>query len=169
VLLTPADTCLGGCKADGDCSSGLCQISATDANFGTCVSCADTAQTGTDTDIDCGGQRCGAREDGLRCVEDTDCLSPSCHSGQAARTCVSCSNGKNGARDVGESDLDCGGPACRSLLPATADGKAMDPFLCGDARACEVDGDCASRQCTDGGGVGEGEPGRALREVQRPG
>ena len=81
MLLTPADTCLGGCKADGDCSSGLCQILAADTNCGTCVSYADTAQTGTETDIDCGGQRCGACANGMRCVEDTNCLSSSCHSG----------------------------------------------------------------------------------------
>ena len=65
-------------SADGDRSSGLHQIPATDANFAPTSPSAPTPRgraRRSETDVDCGGQLCGAHEDGLRCGEDTDCLS----------------------------------------------------------------------------------------------
>jgi hypothetical protein len=110
------------CFADASCSSGVCKS-------GACAfpSCADGQRNGNESDIDCGGDRCGKCPNGLTCAIASDCQSGKCLAG----TCQGVSCG-NLVRDADEVDVDCGGPCAR----------------CGTGRACNYDTDCVSGACT---------------------
>lgn len=92
-------------------------------------SCEDGVQSGTETDVDCGGPACGGCPTDASCERHQDCTSGVCR----ADTCraASCDDQtKNGA----ETDVDCGGDACRS---------------CAAGSRCEKGSDCASRACDE--------------------
>jgi hypothetical protein len=81
-----------------------------------------------ESDIDCGGSKCGACADNKKCGTGTDCTSLVCGGGICqVPTCGD--SAKNGA----ETDLNCGGATC----PACADGKT-----------CSAQSDCASTLCS---------------------
>jgi hypothetical protein len=122
----PCPGCPDGtvCTLPVDCASGRCEVGTNEDDL--CASCADHRQTGTETDIDCGGT-CDGCADGRSCAEPADCLSGICAGG----LCVSCSDGH---RSGDETDADCGG-SCPG---------------CDDGSACVVPDDCASTIC-DGG------------------
>jgi len=91
--------------------------------------CADHAQDGDETDVDCGGATCQPCGAGLGCSAGTDCQSTFCTN----RKCdpPSCSDGvKNGF----ETDLDCGGGVCA---------------VCDDGKMCSQGTDCKSATCTN--------------------
>ena len=126
--------CSGACRAcavgrdcdDGDdCVSGFC------ATDGICVgsACEDGRQSVGEAGVDCGracpGQPCAS---GVACTQNADCGSGHC---AASNVCVD-SACLNGRQDVGESDLDCGGPCS---------------LKCGLAQRCVVGSDCGSAVC----------------------
>lgn len=61
-----------GCSDDAWCN----------ASTGKCESCNDNTKNGTETDVDCGGSRCGGCEKGKTCSTNDDCLSHTCSYGR---------------------------------------------------------------------------------------
>ncbi|MBQ1266425.1 MAG: lamin tail domain-containing protein [Proteobacteria bacterium] len=61
-----------GCSDDAWCN----------ASTGKCESCNDNTKNGTETDVDCGGSRCGSCEKGKTCSTNDDCLSHTCSYGR---------------------------------------------------------------------------------------
>lgn len=76
----------------------------------------DQARDYDESDVDCGGDRCAACADGLRCARDADCASGWCNT---TGTCVASACG-DGKRDNGEFEVDCGGGCglCPSTCPS---------------------------------------------------
>jgi hypothetical protein len=107
------------CLQDQNCATGFCQQGSC-ADPGTCT---DGAQNGTESDTDCGGDRCPNCVDLRTCREDADCGNNNC---DPNGICISCGDATlNGT----ETDEDCGGD---------------DPFCrrCGSGESCENTGDC---------------------------
>ena len=124
VQCIDVDDCLGGGEI---CQSNQC-VPAT---------CNDNIQSGTETDIDCGG-RCLACENGLDCDVDADCLSGVCNGTCQAPDC-------NDDTLIGdETDVDCGGscPGCKlNEMCLTGDDciAALNYCVCGSAMCtCET-------------------------------
>ena len=125
------DPCSDGnsCLVDRDCRSLSCD------HF-RCTSCFDQGVNQDETDRDCGGATCQRRcSSGQHCLIDSDCDRGLCVNGicfgcrdGAGDSCETC---RNGLRDRGESDVDCGGPC-----PG-----------CPEGAACTVAVDCAGRAC----------------------
>lgn len=92
--------------------------------------CADGAQGGEETDVDCGGRDCAACDAGDACRLPRDCVSASCQLAVCQEP--TCSDDvANGS----ETDVDCGGPDCDWCLVGSA---------------CDRDTDCASGLCAAG-------------------
>jgi hypothetical protein len=110
------------CAEAADCTSNVCAA-------GTCdpPTCADDAQNGTESDVNCGGASCSPCSEGQRCGSATDCATGAC----VGALCVtaSCSDA---IKNAGESDVDCGGPCADR---------------CKDGQACGGGSDCASGVC----------------------
>lgn len=124
--------------------------------------CENGVQDGSETDVDCGGTvvstcppgtppwacrldaYCDRCADGRRCKRGTDCQSGRCRPSSLvacviARQCDgTCTPPMcpDGVRNGQETDVDCGGPACRET--------------CGDGQGCASGTDCESTVCTDG-------------------
>ncbi|QQR91790.1 MAG: hypothetical protein IPJ88_08845 [Myxococcales bacterium] len=93
-------------------------------NAGTCF---DGVHNQDETDIDCGGDTCGACGEGLRCTAGEDCSTGLCVQQQCvAASCV------DALLSSGETDIDCGGDACPSCI---------------DGADCLVSSDCLSGVC----------------------
>jgi hypothetical protein len=121
-------------QQDSGCAGGTVACN----GLGACMDrCADGVKDGAEPDIDCGGScavKCG---NGKACFSDTDCSTGFCHPTGHACAMPSCSDG---ARNGGETDVDCGGPCVAK---------------CGPGKSCFADGDCASAHCyVAGGGAG---------------
>lgn len=91
----------------------------------------DGIKNGTETDIDCGGGICQPCVNTKSCIQSSDCLSNSCQSGKCATPLPMC---KDGIKDGGESDVDCGG-ACPS---------------CAIGKFCAQNSECSSGRCQGG-------------------
>lgn len=77
-------------------------------------SCADGAQNGTESDIDCGGWCGGTCLEGSTCAVDQDCASGApCVAGQCAVHVPACDDGVQNGR---ETDIDCGGACTRCTM-----------------------------------------------------
>ena len=128
---TCAARCDGGqaCIIGGDCTSTRCENAV-------CSTCTDGVQSGTETDIDCGGV-CGSTcTDTKICSVNSDCASNRCEGG----ICTSCTDGVlNGS----ETDIDCGG-----ICGGT----------CNFQETCSIAGDCFTNNCT-AGSCGKGATG----------
>ena len=76
--------CVNGkvCTAGTDCSSGICTAGICTAPAPTCV---DGVKNGTETDIDCGGDKCNKCGLGLACGGNSDCGVGIC----SANKCIS--------------------------------------------------------------------------------
>ena len=124
--------------AVGGCSGGVCQPTCTLSSqcpSGVCVggfcraaNCADGAENGSETDVDCGGPApsCVRCETGEGCSIGSDCASQVCTgSSCAAPTCT------DGFRNGTETDVDCGG-SCPD---------------CGLGKHCTAAADCQSNVC----------------------
>jgi hypothetical protein len=120
----PACAAGGTCVVNNDCLgnqclNGICQD----------ASCTDGVQSGTETDVDCGGGACSPCASGLKCVAARDCASSVCLTGACAQP--SCTDTiQNGD----ESDVDCGG-SCSTCLPG---------------QKCKLPTDCAGGACANG-------------------
>jgi len=100
-------------------------------------SCTDKMLNGSETDTDCGGN-CQACSNGDLCSKDSDCALGSCvldcktNCSQKHCQAVHCTDEM---RSDGETDLNCGGPACAP---------------CGIHQRCLENSDCASNACIRG-------------------
>jgi hypothetical protein len=93
-------------------------------------SCTDDVKNGTETDKNCGGTCPKCALDQV-CAINADCASDFCGEGKCAEVPVDpCANS---TLDVGETDVDCGGPGTCAR--------------CIDTKACLVATDCASNFC----------------------
>ncbi|NUQ77482.1 MAG: hypothetical protein HUU21_28425, partial [Polyangiaceae bacterium] len=113
---------------------------------GNCVppACANAAQDGAETDIDCGGPDCNKCGTNKNCMMSSDCISSVCTGNKCqAATCTDTT--KNGS----ETDVDCGGATC----PKCAGG-----MMCSVGSDC-VSGSCQAGVCTMGGAGGAGGSG----------
>ena len=129
------------CKSGADCSTGLCN-----ADTGACLpaSAGDGQQSGSETDVDCGGPSAAACGDGKKCGVASDCKSAVC-TGSVCQVPTTSDSVKNGA----ETDVDCGGGTAPK---------------CADTKACATRDDCTSQVClnavctapTDADGVQNG-------------
>ncbi len=118
---------LKACKGNADCTTGVCA----DTGKGMqCQppACTDVVKNGTESDVDCGGDKCAKCADGKACKVRGDCASDVCIAGKCA-TPVCDDGAKNGT----ETDVDCGGPGCPR---------------CDDTKACTTTDDCKSGVCT---------------------
>lgn len=114
----------GECSGDQSCDDGTCRT----------PGCDNGAQTGEQTDVDCGGPNCGPCDVGLGCELDSDCISGVCDDDICAEP--SCDDG---VHNGDQTDIDCGGPNCEP---------------CDDGLGCDIDADCVSGVC-DGGACAE--------------
>ncbi len=117
----------GSCKQDVDCKGGQC---APGGNV--CLpTCTDGLLDGQETDLDCGGLQCPACAVGQVCKVGDDCATQSCGGAGNPTTCQgpTCNDG---AKNGGETYVDCGGGAC----PA-----------CPDGAGCTLPADCQSGVC----------------------
>src|SRR5450432_491562 len=116
------------CK-EGTCTGGSCQA----------AGCTDGAQSGTETDVDCGGGACKPCAVGLACGAGSDCQSAVCAMGACAEpTC------NDRVQNGNESDVDCGGPDCSACISGQG---CLTPSDC-------VGGDCTSSKCALSCGAG---------------
>ena len=146
------------CLTGGDCVSGVCSV----ANTCAPASCGDGAKNGGETDIDCGGPRCGKCPTDKICDANADCIDGVCDPVMKVCKPASCMDiVKNGD----ESDVDCGGPVCPDCGPNDACGNPADcesgvcsgmplvcqPPTCMDAvkNGDETDVDCGGPICAD--------------------
>ncbi len=114
-----------GCNVAGDCVTQACTNNK-------CVSaCNNGIKDGTESDKDCGGSCPTKCANQANCNTAADCVSNSCNLSVSPHVCVS-SLCQNGAKDNGETDIDCGGPNCAK---------------CDDAKSCLGDSDCLSDVC----------------------
>jgi len=113
------------CNTVGDCTDGECIA-------GTCQAegCNDQNQTGSETDVDCGGGGCKTCPVGRGCSIGSDCQTGVCgEQGCAEPTCGDrVSNGE-------ESDIDCGGRDCSK---------------CVAGQHCLIPSDCVGNDCNAG-------------------
>ncbi len=124
----------GGCLVDSDCDSGNC--SSGKCSSQQAPSCDDSVQNQDETDVDCGGQKCTACEEGKRCSIDDDCTGElSCEQGKCVSECVSDCDGKCGGASDG-----CGGTC--DQCPS---GQWCDTQQC---KVCNLDSHCG-QSCVD--------------------
>jgi hypothetical protein len=116
------------CWSDADCADRC------DETIGVCTdapSCDDGAWGPGEADVDCGGP-CSPCDDGSRCDDGSDCRGGACLDEIcAADPDATC---RDGARNQGEADVDCGGGVCPP---------------CSTGATCETWSDCASGACDD--------------------
>ncbi len=129
-------TCLkcGGdaCQSDEECQTGACLL-------GNCrlPTCTDTVWDGYESSVDCGDPRgeCPLCADGLHCWNGCNCQSKFCnpetHLCEEPANGANCDACKDGVKDSGETDVDCGGRCSK----------------CGDGRSCSIDDNCQSGHC----------------------
>src|SRR5688572_14242114 len=93
-------------------------------------SCEDGTRNGEETDIDCGGDACGACVTGASCERHADCTSGTCLSGVC--TAVSCEDGIQNGNETG---IDCGGDCarCRTSTCNCASSPELTPLECDES------------------------------------
>jgi hypothetical protein len=119
------------CLTSAQCSGGY----TCDPMTNVCVpaSCTNQVQDGSETDVDCGGHRCGPCGVGDTCQEGSDCTSKVCSGSPKVCQPPTCDDGVKNAQETAQ---DCGGPQCPD---------------CGDGLACMSPQDCISKVCSCGG------------------
>jgi hypothetical protein len=109
------------------------------------ATCVNGEKDGLETDVDCGGDTCVPCVAGKACGTDLDCATHYCvdegvcaeppaenpcdNPPEGSATCTDC------IKNESESDVDCGGDACRP---------------CGVGKTCGGDYDCLSEGCVSG-------------------
>jgi hypothetical protein len=125
------------CGAASDCQSAVCAgLACADGVVACCqaASCADGVRNGSESAVDCGGDRCARCALGRPCGGGADCASNVCAAGSCQSLCDDGDqNGDETGVDCGGSEFGCGG--------------------CGDGQGCDSDADCSSDRC-DGGVCG---------------
>lgn len=89
--------------------------------------CDDGVRSGEETDIDCGGDACGACTMGASCQRHEDCTSGRCLAGVCGTT--SC---EDGVQNGDETGIDCGGAClrCRTSTCNCASSPELMPLEC---------------------------------------
>jgi hypothetical protein len=133
-----------GCKIGNDCSSSFCNVP-----MNMCVDsqCKDGAQDGSETDVDCGGTcstKCALTKG---CKSGNDCASTWCNAMQ--NMCVD-SQCKDGIKDNGESDVDCGGASTGCNKCPAGKGCGTTDANCASGYCNYNNNLCADNQCDDG-------------------
>lgn len=122
------------CRSAADCTSNLCAADSYGVLRCAVPTCGDRTQNQGESGIDCGGSspcdRCGP---GYGCTQKSDCINGVCGSNNvcAEPTC------SDTVQNQSESDLDCGGPYCRSSSTA-----------CDNGKKCVENADCKDFWCT---------------------
>ena len=129
-------TCNTGetCVDDTDCTSAIC-----DSETLLCVTCEDGVKNGKETDVDCGGDDCGACPPNDDCLDDGDCATSGDVNGVSTSfsglTCFNYGNSdlrckacNDGIRNGDETGVDCGGNLCTAK--------------CGGGEGCNTNNDC---------------------------
>ncbi len=113
--------------------------------------CQDQVRTRDESDVDCGGTFCGGCDQGLRCNAASDCIAgASCQN----NICFVPGTCTDGARNQGESDIDCGGPCTTKCVFAQKCSRSTD---CGTGLSC-ASGECTPTACANGTkDTGEGD------------
>ncbi len=112
------------CATSTDCDKWMIQI----FNVTKVATCTDKIKNQDESDVDCGGTKCGKCGLESLCGGDGDCQSSKCDSTTKKCLSPSCTDSvKNGD----ESDVDCGG-SCHG---------------CGDGKGCSAGSDCSSSVC----------------------
>ena len=147
TMCTPGcQNCKDGdpCADDQDCMSLNC------GSGGTCqnATCRDAIKNGTETDVDCGGLKCGRCQAGARCSRRSDCqLNAYCNDNFRCETLVPDDCG-NGTIELGE--------ACDPTADANCTIYCLvaHPRDCAGNSACQSDsclsGSCTAPTCNDG-------------------
>jgi Ca2+-binding EF-hand superfamily protein len=116
------------CKVSKDCHTGVCRNLKCVAQTPS-MTCNNNKMDGLETALDCGGAACRTVSKlcavAKACVQPSDCMSGLCFKSK----CFSCANN---VTDGDETDMDCGGSACRS---------------CADTKVCRNHTDCSSKDC----------------------
>ena len=137
------------CILPSDCLSGKC------GSDKTCLAptCVDGVKNGLETDIDCGGAVCRALAavplcaDRQTCLRDADCQAGLvCNTATGVCVAWSCNDGR---KNQDETDVDCGGNACRGTIKCTTGETCVVPADCKDRICDPADNTCASPLCTD--------------------
>lgn len=105
---------------DAECTDGTCQA----------AGCGDQAQSGTETDVDCGGGACKPCAATQACEKASDCSDGVC----TGKRCAEASCGDR-VQNGDETDVDCGGTACSACIPG---------------QGCLTPSDCVGNDCTAG-------------------
>jgi len=130
---------------------------------GQAPTCTDRFENQDETDVDCGGLTCPKCGVGDTCDGPADCVTGVCAGGECGDAAPTCTNGD---KDLGESDVDCGGscPACATnkncgdhddcLSSTCIFGVCRDPSCTDDVQnQGESDVDCGGTRC---GGCDDG-------------
>ncbi len=148
-VCTEAGQCVE-CTADAQCGTGYCFQN-------TCAACDDTTKNGDETDVDCGGTKCGTCAQGKTCLAGADCATTFCTDGVCCGeacdgACFSCNLagaiGECGAIPEYAEDPSYGvGEACLAAEGEECSGGG----LCGKAvgQPCMGNTDCATINCKD--------------------
>lgn len=133
---TPCGVGGGFCDGNGICANCLDLVCPDgmecDPATITCVfiDCFNGIQDGAETDVDCGSPDCAKCTDGQGCLDAASCQSNHCVAALcAAGTCM---DGILNHSELGETDIDCGGPICDKCL---------------SGKACKLNTDCQSGNC----------------------
>jgi len=122
---------------EGECTDGTCQA----------ASCTDGTQSGSETDLDCGGGACKPCAVDAGCNVGSDCRTGVCTDDR----CAAASCGDR-VTNGDESDTDCGGPDCS---PCVAGQDCLTPSDCVGSDC--MGGKCAL-SCAAGTGNCDGDP-----------
>ncbi|HET6146596.1 MAG TPA: hypothetical protein VFH68_03635 [Polyangia bacterium] len=118
------------CRGPSDCLGNSC-----DPDSLLCrPSCTDGFRDGDESDVDCGGScpKCALYKD---CSLASDCRTGICAFWDHGDHCLPPDTCHDGARDGGETDVDCGGPYC---------------IWCFSGQGCVLDADCSRKACVAG-------------------
>jgi hypothetical protein len=127
------------CKLDVDCTSNHCVDDGTGTLRCAAPTCTDNRQNQNESGTDCGGASpCAKCDTGFGCTQKSDCINLVCAANNlcAAPTC------SDSEQNQQETDLNCGGPNCRSATTA-----------CDNGKKCLVNADCKELWCTTQTGV----------------
>ena len=118
------------CGGNTDCDSAYCSKGVCGTPPPT-ATCSDGVKNQDETDVDCGGSKCGKCASGRSCAVDGDCMTnTSCMSGKC-QVDASCSDRVKSGQ---ETDVDCGGSKCKK---------------CVVGKACLANSDCFTNVCKD--------------------
>lgn len=128
MLIACGDSASTSSSSSSSSSSGGDGGGSSSGDAGKTETCSDKVKNQDETDVDCGGSKCGKCEVPQACKAAADCKSGICTGGkcEAAPTCTD--TVLNGT----ETDVDCGGSTCNK---------------CADSKACKVASDCTSGLC----------------------